>query len=333
MEKTTWILKIDGANNDLGNFKTKEEGIDAAFKLISEKFTNISETIDEVLKQRHTKDCRVLIEKFKDIKSLRTNNFYDVFDNYLDGVTSIEENFFKAELNWNTIFSFSFGKTLDDFHLETNMLDEDAEDDYFLFARTKNERVRYSLYEKETLPTIANSFLVYQALKATSTPQLRKEIRENIIRKHGCGEYSRYECSGYEINLSDDTISNQIHALQTLGIPIYERSISVEDKKNQAALMSIYGDKYKDGYYIDNDRPITPDYSKLKPGSYIMLVYLTLQEIDRAHALPTQQAVIDAVRDKFGITLQRQKVKNYLDLLNDLGAGIKHDTAGYWMKK
>ena len=113
MAKTTWILKIDGANNDLGNFKTKEEGIDAAFKLISEKFTTISETIDEVLKQRHTKACRALIEKFKDIQSLRENDFYDVFDNYLDGVTTIEENFFKAELSCNTIFSFSFGKTFD----------------------------------------------------------------------------------------------------------------------------------------------------------------------------------------------------------------------------
>ena len=333
MAKTTWILKIDGANNDLGNFKTKEEGIDAAFKLISEKFTNISETIDEVLKQRHTKDCRALIEKFKDIQSLRENDFYDVFDNYLDGVTTIEENFFKAELNWNTIFSFSFGKTLDDFYLETNMLDEDAEDHYFLFARTKNERIRYSLYERETLPTVANSFLVYQALMATSTPQLRKEIRENIIRKHGGRDCSGYEGSGYEINLSDDTISNQIRALQKLGIPIYERNISVGDKENQATLISIYGDKYKDGYYIDNDRPITPDYSKLKPGSYIMLIYLTFKEIDRAHALPTQQAVIDAVYNKFGITLQRQKVKNYLDLLNDLDAGIKKDKNGYWMKK
>ena len=332
MAKTTWILKIDGANNDLGNFKTKEEGIDAAFELISEKFTNISETIDEVLKQRHTKDCRALIEKFKDIKSLRTNNFYDVFDNYLDGVTSIEENFFKAELNWNTIFSFSFGKTFDEFYLETNMLDEDAEDDYFLFARAKNERVRYSLYEKETLPPVANSFLVYQALVSTATPQLRKEIREKIIRKHGGRDSSGYEGSGYEINLSEDTISNQIHALQTLGIPIYERSISVEDKKNQAALMSIYGDKYKDGYYIDNDRPLTPDYSNLEPRSYIMLVYLTLKEIDRAHALTTQQAVIDAVYNKFGVTLQRQKVKNYLDILIELDSGIHHDEYGYWAK-
>ena len=334
MAKTTWILKIDGANNDLGNFKTKEEGIDAAFKLISEKFTNISETIDEVLKQRHTKACKALINKFKNVENLRSINVHEAFDNYLDGVDTIKENDFEAKrlLGETVIFSFSFGKALDDLYIETNIWGEDARN-YFLFARTKNERIKYSLYERKTLPTIANSFLVYQALMATSTPQLRKEIRENIIRKHGGRDCSGYEGSGYEINLSDDTISNQIHALQKLGIPIYKRIISIVDKKKQAALISIYGDKYKDGYYIDNDRPLTPDYSNLKPGSYIMLVYLTLQEIDRAHALPTQQAVINAVRDKFGITLQRQKVKNYLDLLNDLGAGVKHDNVGYWMKK
>ena len=340
MAKTTWILKIDGANNDLGNFKTKEEGIDAAFKLISKKFTNISETIDETLKQRHTKACKALINKFKNVENLKTLDFFEVlckvFDEHgydmSDTNVHIEENSFMAEMDrgGSTIFSFFFGKTFDDFHLETNMLDEDAKN-YFLFVKTQSNDIKYSLYEKKTLPTVANSFLVYQALVSTATPQLRKEIREKIIRKYGGRDSSGYEGSGYEINLSDDTISNQIHALQKLGIPIYERSVSVEDKKNQVALMSIYGDKYKDGYYIDNDRPITPDYSKLKPGSYIMLVYLTLKEVDRAHALPTQQAVIDAVRDKFGITLQRQKVKNYLDLLNDLGAGIKNDKTGYWM--
>ncbi len=330
MAKTTWILKIDGATDNLGIFKTKEEGIDTAFKLISEKFSSISETIDEVLKQRHTKAGRSLIEKFKDIKNLRSTDFYEVFDNYLDGVTTIEENFFKAELSWNTIFSFSFGRTLDDFHLETNMLDEDAEDEYFLFARNKKERIRYSLYEKETLSPMANIFLVYEAL--TTTPQLRKEIRERIIRKRGGRDNSGYEGSGYEINLSKDTISNHIHTLQKLGIPIYERKLNPEDKKNQAALIAIRGDEYKDGFYLDHDRPLTPDYSNIKPGSYIMLVYLTLKEIDKAHALSTQQEIIDAVYNKFGIKLQRQKVKNYLNLLIELGSGIQHDKSGYWMK-
>lgn len=330
MEKTTWILKIDGATDSLGIFKTKEEGIDTAFRLISEKFSSISETIDEVLKQRHTKAGRSLIEKFKDIKNLRSTDFYEVFDNYLDGETTIEENFFKAELSWNTIFSFAFGKALDDFYLETNMLDEDSEYDYFLFARNKNERIRYSLYEKETLSPMANIFLVYEAL--TTTPQLRKEIRERIIRKRGGRDNSGYEGSGYEINLSEDTISNHIHTLQKLGIPICERNLSVVDKKNQASLMAIYGDEYKDGFYLDYEKQLEPDYSNIKPGSYIMLVYLTLKEIDKAHALSTQQQIIDAVKNKFGITLQRQKVKNYLELLIELDSGIQHDKAGYWMK-
>ena len=330
MAKTTWILKIDGATDNLGIFKTKEEGIDTAFRLISEKFSSISETIDEILKQRHTKAGRFLIEKFKDIKNLRSTDFYEVFDNYLDGETTIEENFFKAELSWNTLFSFSFGKTLDDFHLETNMLDEDSEYDYFLFARNKNDRIRYSLYEKEVLSSMANIFLVYETL--TTTPQLRKEIREKILHKHEGRDMSGYEGSGYEINITEDTIGNHIHTLQKLGIPIYEKKLNPEDKKNQAALIAIRGDEYKDGFYLDNERPLEPDYSNLKPGSYIMLVYLTLKGIDKAHALSTQQQIIDAVKNKFGITLQRQKVKNYLDILMELGSGIKHDTTGYWMK-
>lgn len=334
MAKTTWIIKIDGASDNLGTFKTKEEGIDTAFKLISEKFTNISETIDDVLKQRHTNACKALIEKFKDIENLRTFDFFDilckVFNEHghdmCDENVLIKENSFMAEMDrhGSTIFSFFFGKTFDDFHLETNMLDEDAEDEYFLFASTKDKRIKYSLDKKETLSPIANCFLVYDAL--TTSPQLRRELTEKIFHKYNSSPW------GYEINLYEDTISNQIHALQKLGIPIYERNISVKDKENQATLISIYGDKYKDGYYIDNDRPITPDYSNLKPGSYIMLLYLTLKEIDKAHTLSTQQEIIDAVKNKFGITLQRQKVKNYLDLLIELRSGIQRDKSGYWMK-
>lgn len=204
--------------------------------------------------------------------------------------------------------------------------------EYFLFARNKKECIRYSLYEKEPLSPMANIFLVYEAL--TNTPQLRKEIRERIIRKRGGRDNSGYEGSGYEINLSEDTISNHIHTLQKLGIPIYERKLNPEDKKNQAALIAIRGDEYKDGFYLDYDRPLEPNYSNLKSRSYIMLVYLTLKEIDKAHALSTQQQIIDAVKNKFGITLQRQKVKNYLDLLIELGSGIQHDdAAGYWMKR
>ena len=128
-------------------------------------------------------------------------------------------------------------------------------------------------------------------------------------------------------------LSNQIHTLQKLGIPIYERKLNPEDKNNQTILMAIHGDEYKDGFYLDYERPLEPDFSKLKPGSYIMLVCLTLKEIDKAHVLSTQQQVIDAVKNKFGITLQRQKVKKYLDLLIELGSGIQHDEAGYWMKR
>jgi hypothetical protein len=214
--------------------------------------------------------------------------------------------------------------------IETNIWDEDAQS-YFLFARTKNEHIKYSLYERQALPSVANSFLVYQAL--TNTPQLRKEIRERIIRKRGGRDNSGYEGSGYEINLSEDTISNHIHTLQKLGIPIYERNLSVGDKKNQVILMAIHGNEYKDGFYLDYDRPLQPNYSNLKPGSYIMLVYLTLKEIDQVHAISTQQEIIDAVYNKFGIKLQRQKVKNYLDLLIELGSGVKHDKSGYWIKK
>lgn len=72
---------------------------------------------------------------------------------------------------------------------------------------------------------------------------------------------SGYEGSGYEINISEDTISNHIHALQKLGIPICERNLSVVDKKNQASLMAIYGDNTKTASIStmkNRSSPITP---------------------------------------------------------------------------
>ena len=328
-----WILKIDGATDNLGIFKTKEEGINAAFRLISESFTNISGTIDEVLKQRHTKACKALIKKFKDIENLRTLDFFDIlckaFNEHghdaSDTSALIKENSFLVEMlrGESVIFSFSFGEVPNDISIETNIWDEETQN-YFLFARTKNERIKYSLHKKETLSSVANIFLVYDAL--TTTPQLRRELKKEIIHKYNDSPW------GYEINLSDDTISNQIDALKKLGIPIYDRRLNNNDRENQNDLICFYGNRYKEGFYLDYERPLTPDYSNIKPRSYIMLVYLTLKEIDKAHALSTQQQIIDAVYNKFGIKLQRQKVKNYLDLLIKLGSGIKHDKSGYWMK-
>jgi hypothetical protein len=114
-----------------------------------------------------------------------------------------------------------------------------------------------------------------------------------------------------------------VTALQQLGIPVYKKTLSPKERE---------GEGLEEGFYLDYEKPIAPDYSNIKPGSYMMLVYLTLKEIDKAHALSTQQEIIDTVYNKFGIKLQRQKVKNYLDLLIELGSGIQHDKSGYWMK-
>lgn len=326
--KTTWILKINGATDNLGIFKTKEEGIDAAFKLISDHFTSIPKIVDGVLKQSHTKACRKLIENFKDVSNLRTSDVYEAFYNYSGNeVERIEENSFSAEmlLGATAIFSFSFGEKL---FIETNIWDEEARR-HFLYVMTESNSVKYNLYEETTISTSANIFLVYRAL--STTPQLRKEIQSNIFNKLKFDDYE-YEKPEYKLSLSEDTISNQIDALQKLGFPIYNRRLNNKDRKDQDVLIHLYGDQYKEGFYLDYDRPIAPDYSKLNPGSYLMLVYLTLREIDMAHALTTQQDIIDAVKNKFGITLQRQKVKNYLDILIELDSGIKHDKSGYWMK-
>lgn len=324
-----WILKIDGENDRIGAFKTLNECVDEALRLISERFVNIEAIIDDVLKQKHTKTCHKLIENLRDIRNLRTADVHTAFEDYLgDEVECIEENSFLAEWNCGTIFSVSFGSDRKALFIETNIWEEKAES-YFLFIRTKTDRIKYSFLEVSTIPSYANIFLVYQAL--TTIPQSRKEIQETIFQRYGLDQ-TGYECSGYDCVLSEDTISNQIHALRRLGIPVYERRLAPKDRECQGVLMEQFGNEYKEGFYLDYSRPLVPDYAKCKNREKIMLVYLTLKEIDKEHAIPTQQAIIDAVYDKFGVKLQRQKVKNYIDVLSEFNASIRYDEAGYWMK-
>ena len=324
-----WIVKFDGTNDELGKFDSCEEGIDGALRFLSTNFVGMCDIINNELNKHHTKICESVIQKFLDFEKLRTSNIRALLNEYEDKSeyyfphNTIEEGSFTAEMPEDSILTVRFGDAL---HIETNILgDKPENEEYFIFVSDKTNSIK--LYINKIMPQIANIFLVYKAL--TTVPQTRAEIRSKIIYEYGKGNSNG---AWFDIDISDDTISNQIKALKDLGFPIYDRRLNESDRKIQDDLIYLYGNQYKEGFYLDYNRPITPDYSKLKPGSYIMLVYLTLKEIDKAHALSTQQEIIDAVKNKFGVTLQRQKVKNYLDLLIELGSGIQHDEVGYWMK-
>lgn len=319
-----WIVKIENQDKALGTFDTCESGVKMALRSILDRFPNIPDIVSDVLAQNaNRKTSAAIIKPFLDFANIGESDIPGLVYDFCESknTSKFKGVNFTGSIDFPVFHEFNFGNG--ELCVETNIWSVNDESSYFIRVITRNDEIK--CYVNKSVSDVANIFLVYKAL--SEIPQSRAEIQATIIDEYGLSR------NGYDISLSNDTISNQIKALKYLGIPIYRRSISIEDKEEQASLISIYGDKYKDGYYIDNDRPLTPDYSKLKPGSYIMLVYLTLKEIDRAHALPTQQAVIDAVRDKFGIKLQRQKVKKYIDVLNELGAGVKHDNVGYWMKE
>lgn len=299
MAEKNWAVSIDGDKKTIDKLKTYEEGIDTALKLISERFTGIETIIDDALKHPHTAICKKFIKKFRDFSNLRSADILEILDEYgeKNGTykNTINENGFYAEYADGDYFIAEFEDSLT---VETNIWSENEDTKhYYISVRTPTDEVKFCV--NKTLSETANIFLVYKEL--LETPQTRAEISAKIAYKYS---------SEYDIHLPDDTISNQIHALQDLGIPIPKRS-----------------------FYIDYSKPITPDYSKCTPRTYIMLVYLTLEDIDEAHALSTQQDIIDAVYNKFGVKLQRQKVKNYIDILIDLNSGVKHNGNGYWMKE
>ena len=330
MSEIKWAVKIDGENDDnLGEFNSCEKGIDEALRVVDSRFVGISDIIKNELTKRHTEICKSVISELFDFEKLRKSNIRALLNEYEDKNeyyflhNTIKEGSFTAEMPEDSILTVRFGDAL---HIETNILgDKPENEEYFIFVSDKTNSIK--LYINKIMPKFANMFLVYKTL--TTVPQTRAEIRSKIIYEYGKGNSNG---AWFDIDISDDTISNQIKALKDLGFPIYDRRLNESDRKIQDDLIYLYGNQYKEGFYLDYNRPITPDYSKLKPGSYIMLVYLTLKEIDKAHALSTQQEIIDAVKNKFGVTLQRQKVKNYLDLLIELGSGIQHDEVGYWMK-
>ena len=329
MSKIKWKVKIDGENDNLGKFNSCEKGIDEALRVVDSRFVGISVIINNELTKRHTKICKSVIRKLCDFKKLRISNIRALLNEYEDESeyyfphNTIEEGSFTAEMPEDSILTVRFGDAL---HIETNILgDKPENEEYFIFVSDKTNSIK--LYINKIIPKFANMFLVYKTL--TTVPQTRAEIRSKIIYEYGKGNSNG---AWFDIDISDDTISNQIKALKDLGFPIYDRRLNESDRKIQDDLIYLYGNQYKEGFYLDYNRPLVPDYSKLKPGSYIMLVYLTLKEIDKAHAFSTQQEIIDAVKNKFGVTLQRQKVKNYLDLLIELGFGIQRDKSGYWMR-
>ena len=324
-----WIVKFDGTNDELGKFNSCEKGIDEALRVVDSHFVGISDIINNELTKCHTEICKSIISELFDFEKLRNSNIRALLNEYEDKSeyyfphNTIEEGSFTAEMPEDSILTVRFGDAL---HIETNILgDKPESEEYFIFVSDKTNSMK--LYINKIMPQIANIFLVYKAL--TTVPQTRAEIRSKIIYEYGKGNSNG---AWFDIDISDNTISNQIKVLKDLGFPIYDKRLNEYDRANQDDLIYLYGNQYKEGFYLDYNKPITPDYSKLKPGSYILLVYLTLKEIDKAHAFSTQQEIIDAVKNKFGVTLQRQKVKNYLDLLIELGSGIKHDESGYWMK-
>lgn len=218
------------------------------------------------------------------------------------------------------------------FRIETNVFDQDAE---YIFVSVKIEtndkvyRVRLDIKQCFSPPSIANIYLVYDAIKNANSPLGREEIKKAIFDKYRYDKFN-YEKSLSNVTISDDTITNQIHALQNLGIPIHLKRLSRYDKK-KAQTVDEFARDNKEGFYIDWNNPITPDYSKCTPRGYIMLVYLVLKDTDREHTLLTQKAIVDAVQNRFGIKLQRQRVKQYIDILTELDVNIEQDEAGYWM--
>lgn len=329
MLEIKWAVKIDGENDNLGEFNSCEKGIDEALRVVDSRFVGISYIIKNELTKRHTGICKSVIREFCAFKELRNSNIRALLNEYEDESeyyfphNTIEEGSFTAEMPEDSILTVRFGDAL---HIETNILgDKPENEEYFIFVSDKTNSIK--LYINKIMPKFANMFLVYKTL--TTVPQTRTEIRSKIIYEYGKGNSNG---AWFDIDISDDTISNQIKVLKDLGFPIYDKRLNEYDRANQDVLIYLYGNQYKEGFYLDYNRPITPDYSKLKPGSYIMLVYLIFKEHDKSNPLPTQQAVVDAVYAKFGKKLKRENISKYIETLIILWVNIQHDKYGYWMK-
>ena len=323
-----WIVKFDGTNDELGKFDSCEEGIDGALRFLSTNFVGMYDIINNELNKHHTKICESVIRDLCDFEKLRISNIRALLNEYEDENeyyfphNTIEEGSFTAEMPEDSILTVRFGDAL---HIETNILgDKPENEEYFIFVSDKTNSIK--LYINKIMPKFANMFLVYKTL--TTVPQTRTEIRSKIIYEYGKGNSNG---AWFDIDISDDTISNQIKALKELGFPIYDRRLNESDRKIQDDLIYLYGNQYKEGFYLDYNRPLVPDYSKLKPGSYIMLVYLIFKEHDKSNPLPTQQAVVDAVYAKFGKKLKRENISKYIETLITLWVNIQHDNTGYWL--
>ena len=319
-----WVLKVENQSESLGKFKTAEEGIDKALQLVVNEFPTLSDILRDTLdKNTNKKFSSAIIRAFCDFENIRTLDIQTLVNDFCDenDVCGFEGINFSVRYDSPYFYEFNFGEL----RIETNIWAPDEVISYVIFVRNKEKEIKFLI--NRTLSDVVNSFLVYKAL--SERHQSRSEIRSNIMLDQL--QYSR----GYNIDISEDTISEQIKALRYLGVPIYEKKINDAERRRQESLSAfdrgMINESDKPGFYIDYSKPITSDYSKIKAGLYIMLVYFIFQEHNKLNPLPTQQAIVDAIYEKFGKKIKRQNISNYIEGLRTLDVEIKHDNTGYWL--
>jgi hypothetical protein len=156
MSTEAWVLKIGNEGKPIKRFKSRAHGIDEAAKLITNRFTNIPEIIDETLKYKHTKMLTNLIKQFRNFSCLRNIDVLDWVEDYnqcYDQICDdlIEENSFRLEKN-NDICSLTFGNANgDSLHVETDIWGEENKNNY--------QYVRHNRYHALLISFLHRSYI------------------------------------------------------------------------------------------------------------------------------------------------------------------------------
>ena len=217
-----WIVKIEGENKTIGKFNTLEKGIDCALRAILEKHPCITQIFNDTLaKNTNKKTCSAIIRAFLDFTKIGNSNIPSLISTFCEakGISRFGGVDFKTRIEPDysspLFYEFHFGDN--ELKVETNIWSpNDDESSYFIHITTQTDNIKF--YINKTISEIANIYLVYKVL--SEKHQARADILATIRTKFGLAS------NGYDIDLSEDTISNQIHALQKLGIPIYEKRIN-----------------------------------------------------------------------------------------------------------
>lgn len=333
---------------DPTEYATFSEAEDALKKMIAVqgKKMNVASYISAIRKGKNGDYRKVVADALENIFSENEPFSFEKIERMLEAVEDFNTdcclgeaspiNDFRAvDEGGILVLDFGFDQRL---HLEFDVY-SDAPNGALLnsYFFLKDRNVKYKVnVEDDILEKVSNSaniLYVYHRLLADAR-EVKRMIDEDhispnrVLRGVTPEDMQKNACffAGKQNHLSVETIVKHIHTLQQLGIPIKRYKISPAEKEFWEARHM----PYNEGYEIDPDFgdrvPVPVDAGGWGAHVFPLLVLFIMKSAGR----PMRQAdIIEAMKKKYNVKIDRKTVARHMELLMAADTPIEKTKDGY----